>query len=150
VRKEPPEPARLRKDVPDVSDRGSARQTIQHIVLVRWKPGTTDAQVLEACRKAAHLPNEIDGVQRITVGRDRANSAHGFTHALIVHVADDEALARYLDHPLRSRYVAEHLDPIVDERFVLDVRADLTLDRDSEVSWWWGAGIGMRALALDD
>ncbi len=123
---------------------------IQHIVIVKWKAGTTEEQVLEACGKAGHMPNEIDGVQRITVGRDRGESEHGFTHALIVELADEEALARYLTHPIRARYLADHLDPIVDQRIEVDVPVDLSLDREPLPSWYWGAGLGLGALPPDD
>jgi Stress responsive A/B Barrel Domain len=68
------------------------------------------------------MPNEIDGVQRITVGRNRAESQHAFTHALIVQLA---ALVNYLHHPARKRYLTEHLDPIVDQRIDIDVPVDL-------------------------
>ena len=123
---------------------------IQHIVIVKWKPGTTDEEVLEACGRAAHLPNEIDGVERITVGRDRARSTHGFTHALIVQVSDEEALARYLDHPARRRYLAENLDPIIEERIEIDVPVDLALHRDPSRNWEWGGTAGMGGLPLED
>ena len=33
---------------------------IQHIVLLKWKPDTTEEQILAAFRRAEHLPNEID------------------------------------------------------------------------------------------
>jgi hypothetical protein len=42
------------------------------------------------------MPNEIDGVQPITVGRDRGESEYGFTQAPIVELADEGVLARYL------------------------------------------------------
>ena|SRR5215217_5042127 len=92
---------------------------IQHIVIVKWKPGTTEQQVLDACRNAGHLPNEIDGVQRITIGRNRAESEHGFTHALIVELADEAALARQYAEPssaslrrFRSSRDRQHRPPL--------------------------------------
>jgi hypothetical protein len=123
---------------------------IQHIVIVKWRTGTTDDEVLEACRKAGHMPNEIDGVERITVGRNRGESEHGFTHALIVQLADEAALAHYLDHPIRKRYLSEHLDPIADQRIEVDVPVDLALEREALASWYWGVGVGMGALPADD
>ncbi len=41
---------------------------IQHIVLLKWKPGTTDAQIDEAFAQAQQLVDEIDGVERVTLG----------------------------------------------------------------------------------
>src|SRR5690349_16492626 len=84
---------------------------IQHIVLLKWKPDTTEEQILTAFRRAEHLPNEIDGVDSLTIGRNRVRHDHGFTHALIVRLSDEEALRNYLEHPLRKQYVEEHLKP---------------------------------------
>lgn len=69
-------------------------------MIVKWKAETREEQVFEACGNARHMPNEIDGMQRITVGRNRGESEHGFTHRLIVQLADEEALARYRRPPL--------------------------------------------------
>jgi hypothetical protein len=74
---------------------------VQHIVLLKWRPGVSDEAILQAFGHAKHLPNEIDGVEGLTIGRARVDQGHGFTHALIVRLKDDEALGRYLDHPLR-------------------------------------------------
>jgi Lhr-like helicase len=120
---------------------------IQHIVLVKWKPGTDEEQVLSAFAQARHLPNEIAGVESIVIGRNRGNQEHGFTHALIVRLADEEALGRYLDHPVRRRYIAEQLAPIEEERIEIDVPVDMALRRDPAArNWEWGASIGMGML----
>ena len=103
------------------------RAVIQHIVIVRWRPGTTEDQVLEAFGHARHLLDEIDGVQRLTIGRNRGPSDHGFTHALIVNLPDEDALRSYLDHPVRKRYLAEHLAPIEEQRIEIDVPVDMSL-----------------------
>ena len=79
---------------------------IQHIVLLKFKPGTTDEQIDAAFGQAHQLLDEIDGVERVTLGRNRGQDDHGYTHALIVKLSDD-ALAGYLSHPVRKRYIAE-------------------------------------------
>jgi Stress responsive A/B Barrel Domain len=120
---------------------------IQHIVLVKWKPGTDEEQVRNAFAQAGHLPNEIAGVESIVMGRNRVEQEHGFTHALIVRLSDEEALGRYLDHPLRRRYIAEQLAPLEEERIEIDVPVDVALRRDPAArNWEWGASIGMGML----
>ena len=71
---------------------------IQHIVLLKWKPGTTDDQIEAAFGQAQQLVDEINGVERVTLGRNRGEDEHGYTHALIVKL-DDEALDGYLAPP---------------------------------------------------
>ena len=115
---------------------------IQHIVLLKWKSGTRDEQVLETFARAEPLARDIPGVESLTIGRNRVDQDHGFTHALIVRLADEQALERYLAHPLRKSYVDEQLGPIEDQRIEIDVPVDMTLRRDPEFSWEWGAGMG--------
>ena len=61
---------------------------IQHIVLVKWKPGTTEQEIVDAFTASRELLDDIDAVRKLTIGRDRAESGHRFTHALIVTLAD--------------------------------------------------------------
>jgi len=116
---------------------------VQHIVLLKWKPGVSEEAILQAFDQAKHLPNEIDGVESLTIGRARVDQRHGFTHALIVRLEDEEALGRYLDHPLRAGYIADHLQPLEAERIEISVPVDKTLSRDPSRDWEWGASVGM-------
>jgi Stress responsive A/B Barrel Domain len=124
---------------------------IQHIVLIKWKPTTTEADIVAAFEAARALLDDIHSVQKLTLGRNRAESDHGYTHALIVNLADGEALRSYLDDPTRMRYVREQLQPLEEERIEIDVPAvDMTLRRDPTVrDWEWGASVGMGP-PLDD
>jgi hypothetical protein len=116
---------------------------VQHIVLLKWKPNVGDDEILQAFNHADHLPNEIDGVEGITIGRARVDQSHGYTHALIVRLEDEEALTRYLEHPLRKRYIAEHLEPLEQDRIEISVPVDKSLLRDPSRDWEWGASVGM-------
>jgi len=123
-------------------------EVIQHIVLLKFKPGTTDEQIEAAFGQAQQLVDDIDGVERITLGRNRAEDDHGYTHALIVKLSDD-ALAGYLSHPVRRRYIAEALDPIEAERIEIDVPEDAHIERTetAPLGWHWGRPPSASAAA---
>ena len=110
---------------------------IQHIVLLKWKPGTTDAQIGEAFGQAQELVDGIESVERVTLGRNRGPADHGFTHALIVQLSDDDALSSYLEHPARRHYLAEVLGPIEEARIEIDVPEDAHLERSVSPSLGW-------------
>lgn len=114
---------------------------IQHIVLLKWQAGTTDAQVDDVFAQAEELVRGIDGVEQVTLGRNRGEADHGFTHAFIVSLSDDDALATYLNHPVRDRYLTEVLSPVEEERIEIDVPDDSSHRRRSASSpgWQWGA-----------
>ena len=54
-----------------------AHTVVQHIVLLKWKPGVSDEAILQAFGHAKHLPNEIDGVEGLTIGRAASIRATG-------------------------------------------------------------------------
>jgi hypothetical protein len=112
---------------------------IQHIVLLKWKASTTDAQIDAAFGEAQQLVDGIDSVERVSLGRNRAADDHGYSHALIVRLSDDEALSAYLRHPIRERYVNEVLGPLEQERIEIDVPEDLHVERHRahKASWDW-------------
>ncbi len=118
---------------------------IQHIVLLKWKPTTTDAQISEAFDQAQELVG-IESVERVTLGRNRGDTGHGFTHALIVRLSEDEALPVYLEHPVRQRYLTDVLRPIEQERIEIDVPEDAHHERaaSAHLNWDWD---GTRASA---
>jgi len=114
---------------------------IQHIVLLKWHTGTTDAQVDGVLAQAEELVRGIDGVEPVTLGRNRSIADHGFTHAFIVSLSDEDALATYLNHPVRDRYLTDVLSPVEAERIEIDVPDDSPHRRRSGTSrsWEWGA-----------
>lgn len=116
---------------------------IVHIVLLKWRPEVTNEDVLEAFSQARDLPNEIPGVQRITIGRHCGEPPHGFTHAISVQLDDERALKTYLSHPARVQYNAQYLEPIEEERIEIDVPTTMTLLPEPHRNWEWGASIGM-------
>jgi len=113
---------------------------IQHIVLLKWKPDTTDEQIDAAFGRAQELVDGIDSVNRITLGRNRGDADHGFTHAFIVTLSDDAGLTTYLNHPLRAWYLSEVINPLVDARVEIDVPEDASHERvrGSSLNWDWG------------
>jgi hypothetical protein len=110
---------------------------IQHIVLLKWKPDTTEAQINEAFDQAQELVKQIESVERVTLGRNRAHDDHGFTHAIIVRLSDDDALESYLQHPVRQRYVSDALGPIEQERIEIDIPEEAHHDRPSSAGGGW-------------
>ncbi len=121
---------------------------IQHIVLLKWKPGTSDQQVDGAFGQLRELVEGIPAVDRITFGRNRGGQDHGFSHAIIVRLADEGGLRSFLGNPVRRHYVEEVLGPIEADRIEMDLPDDVHLERNAspEFSWDW-AGTRPSAAA---
>jgi hypothetical protein len=118
---------------------------IQHIVLLKLKPGITGDDVMGVFQAGKNLADDIPGVVRWTIGMDHTNPDHGFTLASITYVEDEDALREYLASPVRSRYIEEHVDPITDQRIELDVPVQGTHRPSGLTSWTWAGSV--QALA---
>jgi len=119
---------------------------VQHIVLLKLKPGTTDRQVTDAFLAAERLVEETPGMVEFAFGRDRSGPEHGFGLASIIQFRDEDSLRAYLDNADRKAYVEEHVAPITDERIEIDVGTEGThRPTPNMASWYWGS-----ARMLDD
>lgn len=91
-----------------VSDESSGGgKALRHVVLFKFKPGTTDADI-EKVRTAFHnLKNGIDAVKRIESGANVSteNLSQGYTHCFIVTFADTAGRDTYLTHPVHDEFV---------------------------------------------
>lgn len=116
---------------------------VQHIVLIKLKPGITDDQVMEVFRAGEHLANDTEGMVEFGIGLDRSNPSHGFTLASVLKFTDDESLRTYLDDPARRDYLAEHVAPITEERIEIDVPTEGMHRPGVRQNWSWGGSIGM-------
>ena len=119
---------------------------VQHIVLLKLKPGTTDRDVTKAFLAAAALVEDTPGMLEFAFGRDRSDPDHGYGLASIIQFRDQDALSAYLESQERKAYVDEHVAPITDDRIELDVGTDgAHRPTPNLASWYWGS-----ARMLDD
>jgi hypothetical protein len=82
----------------------------RHIVLVRTKPGTTDAQVEEAFSHLAALKGEIPGLLSFSGGPNNSpeSRTQGYTHGFVMDFESAAARDAYLPHP-KHQEAASHM-----------------------------------------
>ncbi len=96
-----------------------------HITLMRFKPDTAAAQIAEAIEEGRAF-RTVEGVDVMAAGEVAAamrlgdGPKDGFTHALVLRIADEEALARYWDDP-RHAVQQETMVPRFAEIAIVDV-----------------------------
>jgi Stress responsive A/B Barrel Domain len=94
---------------------------LRHLVLLKFKPEATPAQV-EALESAfVGLASKINAVQSLEWGTNNSPEGldKGFTHCFNLSFADEAARATYLPHPAHLAFVAL-LKPALDDVLVLD------------------------------
>lgn len=77
----------------------SAPKSVIHVVTVKWKDGTTDAQIQAALDGVKALPASFQGITRVWVKSIKVQNAPGTekkrTHAFVMEFVDEAALKAY-------------------------------------------------------
>ena len=100
------------------------REMLRHVVLLRWKPGTSAAQLEALERAIATLPAQIPEIRSYRFGADAALTAGNFDFAIVADFADEAGFRSYASHPAHLRFIAEHTRPLVAERAAVQFRID--------------------------
>lgn len=93
----------------------------RHVVLFKYKEGTTPEQVQAIENAFLDLKNRIDVVKTIEAGTNSSteNLSKGFTNCFIVTFADPAGRDEYLPHPEHKKFV-EFVGPYLEEALVVD------------------------------
>ncbi len=93
-------------------------KVLRHVVLFKFKEGTTDEQVKTIETAFRALPSKVDAIADFEWGTDVSveNKSEGFTHCFLVTFRDEEARAVYLPHPAHKEFVGivgPHLEKVL-------------------------------------
>ena len=89
---------------------------IRHVVLFRWKEGTTE-EAKQAVRDGlADLANAIAGVRRYEYGDDAGLVEGNFDFAVVADFDDANGYTAYDQHSLHQTLIRERIAPHLAER----------------------------------
>ena len=96
----------------------SAPKSVIHVVTVKWKAGTTDAQIKAALDGVQKLTSTYKGITRVWT---RAIKVQGDkTHAFVMEFADEAALAAYTNSDAQKEWYTVYL-PIREASTTFDI-----------------------------
>jgi len=74
---------------------------LRHVVLFKFKDGTSPEKIKEVEEAFASLPGKIKEIKKFEWGTNVSieNRSEGFTHCFVVSFANEEDRKIYLDHP---------------------------------------------------
>ena len=80
---------------------------LRHLVLYKFKPETTPAQVQQVIDAFSGLPKKIDGITAFEHGPNVSpeGKSDGLTYCFVVTFRDEAARDAYLVHPAHQDYV---------------------------------------------
>ncbi|MBI9081996.1 MAG: Dabb family protein [Desulfobacterales bacterium] len=80
---------------------------IVHVVMMKFKDGTTDNQIAEIEQGLDALPDRIHEIQSYEFGRDMARSERSYDFALVSVFANLDTLKHYQEHPEHLKVVTK-------------------------------------------
>lgn len=97
------------------------KRMLRHVVLFKFKEGTTAEQVKEIEQAFRQLPKKIDAIKGFEWGTDNSVEmlSDGFTHCFIVSFADEQGRETYLPHPAHKAFV-DLVKPRLEKVLVID------------------------------
>lgn len=99
----------------------AGKKVFRHVVLFKFKDGTSEAQIKEVVDAFRELKNKIDVIQDFEYGTDLSteNRSQGFTHCFFVTFADDKGRDAYLPHAAHKEF-GGLVGPLLDKVLVVD------------------------------
>ena len=100
---------------------GTDSQVLRHVVLFKFKDGTSSQQVREIEDAFRALPDKIDAICDFEWGTDVSieNRHQGFTHCFLVTFRSEADRAEYIPHPDHKEF-GKILGPHLDKVLVVD------------------------------
>lgn len=104
----------------------TAPKTVIHVVTVKWKDGTTEAQIQKALDGVKAFPSKYPGITRVwvrhlgTLQNSPEITQKKRTHAFVMEFASEKALADYKDSPAQKEWYESYI-PIRDQSSTFDI-----------------------------
>lgn len=96
----------------------TAPKSVIHVVTVKWKEGTTPAQIQAALDGVKALPASFKGITRVWVKTVKAQGDK--THAFVMEFADEEALKQYAGSDAQKKWYEVYI-PIREQSTTFDI-----------------------------
>jgi Stress responsive A/B Barrel Domain len=99
----------------------ATKKMLRHVVLFKFKDGTSPNDVQKVETLFRNLPSEISEIKDFEWGLNNSpeNLNQGFTHCFFLSFASEADRAIYLPHPAHKAF-GEVLTPFLDKVLVLD------------------------------
>lgn len=96
-------------------------KVLRHMVVLKFKPATTPAQVEEVVKAFGDLEKQIPLIKGYEAGINNSPEKldKGFTHCFLVTFHSEKDRDEYLKHTVHQAFVSKLL-PVMEEAFVVD------------------------------
>ena len=89
---------------------------LRHVVLMRWKPGTSDAQKQTVRDGLAAFPAAIPEIRSYQFGDDAAIVEGNYEFAIVADFNNASDFQTYAAHDAHQKLITERIRPILQDR----------------------------------
>jgi hypothetical protein len=95
---------------------------MRHLVVFKYKQGTTADQIQQVTSAFSELKRNIPGIVSFEHGINNSPEGKnlGFTHVYLLTFQDAQARDDYLPHPEHQKFVTRYVHEFVEDAFVID------------------------------
>ncbi len=93
---------------------------IEHLVLFKFKKGSSDEVIKDIYSSLQRLKGRIDSLVEISAGANFSERSQGFDGGLTVRFNDKAGLMTYAEHPEHQEIVQNKIKPIAESVLALD------------------------------
>lgn len=98
----------------------TGKEKVVHIVLFKFKEGTTVEQIQNLKSEILKQKGTISGLLEISFGEDFTGRAKGFTHAEVAVFKDRKSLEDFNVSEYHKQLIATYIKPVLEDILVLD------------------------------
>ena len=98
------------------NSREGSLAVLRHVVLMRWKPGTSDAQKQAVREGLAALPAAIPQIRSYQFGDDAAIVEGNFEFAIVADFDNRSDFQTYAADDTHQKLIAKRIRPILQDR----------------------------------
>lgn len=98
----------------------TGEKIVVHIVLFKFKEGTTGEQIQRLKNEILKQKGTIPQLLDVSFGEDFAKRAKGFTHAEVAVFQTRKALEHFNTSEYHKSLIAAHIKPVLEDIIVLD------------------------------
>jgi hypothetical protein len=95
--------------------------TVRHVVVFRWRPEVTDADVATVDAALDALPAQIPSLRGYHHGADLALGEGRWDYGIVAECDDVDGWRAYEQHPAHQQVVTEVLRPRIAERAAVQI-----------------------------
>lgn len=98
----------------------AGKEKTVHIVLFKFKEGTTVEQIQNLKSEILKQKGTVSGLLEISFGEDFTGRAKGFTHAEVAVFKDRKSLEDFNISAYHQQLIATYIKPVLEDIIVLD------------------------------